>query len=97
MKLGPVAASLSTSAKVFQFYKGGIITTGECSTFETPVDSAVTIVGYGHDHQAKLDYWLIKNSWGKTWGDEGFARLSIVDNGPGICNIQTEASVVFTD
>ena len=97
VKLGPVAASISTSAKVFQFYKGGIIAGEECATVETPVDSAVTIVGFGHDNHLNQDYWLIKNSWGKTWGDAGFARLAITANGAGVCNIQTEASVVFTD
>lgn len=96
VKLGPVAAAISTTAKEFQFYKGGIISGTACSTEETPIDSAVTIVGYGHDEHLKLDYWLIKNSWGKTWGDVGFARVAIVDHGPGICNIQTEASMVFT-
>lgn len=92
-----MAASLTTSAKIFQFYKGGVITTPDCSTVETPVDSAVSIVGYGHDTHLNIDYWLVKNSWGKTWGDEGFSRLAIADEGPGICNIQTEASVVFTE
>ena len=87
IKLGPVAASLTTANKVFQFYKGGVITSPECSTVDTPVDSAVTIVGYGHDAHLNLDYWLIKNSWGKTWGDEGFARIAIDDHGPGICNV----------
>lgn len=77
VKLGPVAASISSSSQVFQFYKGGIISSPECSTVETPLDSAVTIVGYGHDHHLNLEYWLIKNSWGTTWGDAGFARIAI--------------------
>lgn len=98
VKLGPVAASISTANPVFQFYKGGIISEAAgCSTEATLVDSAVTIVGYGHDSHLGLEYWLIKNSWGTTWGDAGFARLAIMDVGPGVCNIQTEASVVFTD
>ena len=96
VKLGPVAASITTTAKPFQFYKGGIISK-DCSTVESPVDSAVTIVGYGRDPKLALDYWLIKNSWGKTWGDAGFARIAIEPHGPGVCNIQTEASVVFTN
>ena len=87
VKLGPVAASISSGSKVFQFYKGGIISSPECATYETPLDSAVTIVGYGHDHHLNMQYWLIKNSWGTTWGDAGFARIAISDDGPGVCNI----------
>lgn len=87
VKLGPVAASISSSSLAFQFYKGGIISTHDCSSIETPLDSAVTIVGYGHDAHQNLDYWLIKNSWGKTWGDAGFARIAITIDGPGVCNI----------
>lgn len=97
VKLGPVAASISTSSKVFQFYKGGIISTADCSTLETPLDSAVTIIGFGHDHHLNLEYWLVKNSWGTTWGDHGYARIAITSEGPGVCNLQTESSVVFTN
>jgi len=77
VKLGPVATSISTNNKVFQFYKGGVISTSDCSKVDTPVDSAVTIVGYGHDDTLNQDYWLIKNSWGISWGENGFARVSI--------------------
>jgi C1A family cysteine protease len=77
VKLGPVAATITTNNKVFQFYKGGIISSADCSKVETPVDSAVTIIGYGHDQHLNLEYWLIKNSWGTTWGDRGFARIAI--------------------
>lgn len=97
VKLGPVAASVTTSSKVFQFYKGGIISSPDCSGETSPVDSAVTIVGFGHDHHLNVEYWLVKNSWGLTWGDHGFGRILITNDGPGICNIQTEASVVFTN
>ena len=77
VKLGPVATSISTNNKVFQFYKGGVISTSDCSKVDTTVDSAVTIVGYGHDDTLNQDYWLIKNSWGISWGEKGFARVSI--------------------
>ena len=87
VKMGPVAASISSSSKWFQFYKAGVITSEECGGPEQPLDSSVTIVGYGIDHHTGLEYWLIKNSWGSTWGDKGFGRVGITKNGPGVCNI----------
>ena len=65
---GPV--SVLVCANTWQFYKSGVHKTmcGTCS------DHAVLLVGYGTD-EAKGDYWLIKNSWGTKWGENGFIRI----------------------
>ena len=91
VKMGPVAAAISAGSKSFQFYKSGIITDTGCAEFK--VDSAVTIVGYGieNDHA----YWLVKNSWGTSWGQDGFGKIAM-EAGHGICNIQVQATVPFT-
>ena len=70
-------------------YSGGIITIA-CGTI---IDHAVLIIGYGTDSESNLPYWLVKNSWGTNWGEEGYFRImrSLVD-GPGINSINTHNS-----
>ena len=39
------------------------------------INHAVLIVGCGHDDASDLDYWIVKNSWSTTWGDQGYFKL----------------------
>ena len=63
----------------FQDYEGGIF--DSCRSAE-PLGHAVTVVGYGT--QGGVDYWLIKNSWGRDWGEQGYMKLK---RGVGMCGI----------
>ncbi|XP_062024160.1 cysteine proteinase COT44-like [Rosa rugosa] len=78
----PVSASIAASSFAFQFYSKGIVT-GSCSTL---LDHAVLIVGYGSENG--VDYWILKNSWGKRWGMDGYMYLQR-DHGnrKGLCGI----------
>ena len=38
----------------------------------------IQVVGYGTDPATGLDYWLIKNSWGNWWGENGYIRSAVV-------------------
>lgn len=68
----------------FQLYKRGVLDSAFCGT---NLDHGVLIVGYGTE--AGLDYWKVKNSWGPTWGEEGYVRMV---RGKDICGITKQAS-----
>ena len=67
----PVAAGMAGYCGSFMQYKGGIYT-NNCGNV---LNHAVLIIGYGTDPASGLDYWLIKNSWGTSWGENGYARF----------------------
>jgi cathepsin L len=39
------------------------------------IDHVVGLVGYGHDAELDMDYWLVRNSWSPSWGEQGYIRL----------------------
>jgi len=78
----PLSVSIEADKRVFQTYKSGILDSTACGT---KLDHAVLAVGYGSE--GGQEYWLVKNSWNTTWGDEGYVKLAIVD-GDGICGVQ---------
>ena len=54
-------------------------------------DHGVLLVGYGTE--SSTNYWILKNSWGAAWGENGFFRiLRQSEDGPGICGLQMGAS-----
>ena len=68
---GPVSVSVDAAGTAWQFYHGGVVS-GECGII---LDHGVLAVGYGHDTKSNQDYWKVKNSWGKTWGMEGYILI----------------------
>ncbi|PWA36714.1 xylem bark cysteine peptidase 3 [Artemisia annua] len=83
----PVSVGICGSERAFQLYSKGIFT-GPCST---ALDHAVLIVGY--DSKDGVDYWIIKNSWGTSWGMDGYMYMARnTGDSNGICGINMLAS-----
>ena len=81
----PVSVTIEADQLVFQAYTGGILTSTACGT---NLDHAVAAVGYGTE--SGQDYYLVRNSWGASWGDAGYIKIAAVE-GPGICGIQMQS------
>jgi len=79
----PVSVSIEADKAVFQQYKSGIFDSTSCGT---NLDHATLVVGYGSENGT--EYWIMKNSWGSRWGEDGYMRLAIEETGEGICGIQ---------
>jgi cathepsin L len=88
---GPLAVAIEADKMVFQTYKTGVLNSTKCGT---NLDHAVLAVGYGTE--AGQDYWLVKNSWNTTWGEQGYIKLAIVD-GDGVCGVQMDPQSVTTN
>ena len=81
--LKPVAISIDAGSSVFHNYTSGVLDSTDCGI---STNHAVAIVGYGTDEDSGLEYWLVRNSWGTGWGDEGYIKIAITE-GDGICAI----------
>ena len=81
---------MTIAANAIQFYKSGVFSTKLCGT---GLNHGVAVVGYGHDATVGKDYWIVRNSWGTSYGESGYIRMDRdIQHRTGICGICMAAS-----
>lgn len=88
VQIGPLAVGIDSSTWSFSLYQSGIFDDPACSS--TQLDHGVGLVGFGVEDETK--YWIVRNSWGESWGEDGYIRMIRKDNQ---CGIATEATLPY--
>jgi C1A family cysteine protease len=84
VNIEPVSVAVEADQNSWQLYTGGVM----CGVCGTNLDHGVTLVGYGTATTGG-DYWKIKNSWGTTWGEQGYIQMC---RGKNECGVNEQAS-----
>lgn len=96
VKSGPMSVSFEVYDD-FMHYSGGVYYRSQLVDRINPFEltnHAVLLVGYGTDVETEEDYWLVKNSWGTEWGEDGYFRIRRGVDECGIESIAVEVTVI---
>lgn len=85
----PISVAINADSYQFQFYHTGVFDWTGCPDKDSDLDHGVGVVGYGIENGS--DYWIVRNSWGSSWGDNGYILMA---RGEGVntCGILDAAS-----
>lgn len=86
--IGPVVVSIDSLHESYYSYAGGVYREPKCRLDLTYHMASVLVVGFGKDEQFG-DYWILKNSLGESWGENGYMRLA--RNAGNMCGVATLA------
>ena len=85
IEIGPVNVAVAAGNDVFRNYSSGVVT--EADGCPTRVDHAIVAVGYGTEDG--VGYYIVRNSWNTTWGDQGYIKIA-QSTGKGVCGINQD-------
>lgn len=89
----PISIALEADTRSFQLYKSGIYSDySDCGGDSPQLDHAVVLVGYGIDKTNNMEYYIMRNSWGTSWGDQGYMKMARGDKygKAGLCGLLSE-------
>src|SRR5699024_4943320 len=92
--VGPVTVRINADSPMFKNYRSGVIRNAPGN--KTGAYHEVVVVGWGLEKKffkKNVPYWKIRNSWGTTWGEEGYFRVERGHNNLGMLDYVTVASV----
>lgn len=93
-EIGPLSIRVHVSDK-FREYTSGVLSGDDICEADVDYNHAVVLVGHGTDDKG-VGYWIVRNSWGPTWGEDGYIRIAMSPSGEkGICLVQSH--VTFPD
>lgn len=83
--------SIAIAANAISQYSSGVFNNPKCGT---QINHGAVAIGYGVDTDGTTEFWLVRNSWGEDWGEQGYIRLFRDDNKKeaGMCGICMAAS-----
>lgn len=75
-------------------YRSGVYEADDCGNAISDLNHAMAMVGYGEDSATGLGYWVIRNSWGAQWAEDGYMR---VRRGTNVCGVEADVGYVKTN
>lgn len=88
VNFGPISIGINAAGLNFQLYKSGIFAPLYCSS---SLDHGVNLVGFSDD------YYILRNSWGDTWGERGYMRIKKITGNTGVCGSYSMATAVVVE